>query len=123
MLFTSRKRAYKIIIKPKRFALSRDGEKVLLPGTKVIFQNGVFETEDKDLIKELKDTKYFGVDYFISDAGDENTPTEEGQNLEIKTKQASEDALRACPYCSFNAQNKIGLYAHIKSKHPGKAQV
>ena len=102
--------------------LSRDGEKILMPGLKVTFVNSQFETFDKDLIKQLKSTKYFGVDYFIADGqGDENEPTQEGKALNNQSKQASEDTLRACPYCAFNAESKIGLTSHIKHKHPDKA--
>lgn len=121
MLFISRKKAYKIILQAKRFVLSRDGEKILLPGTKVIFVNSQFETFDKELIEKLKSTRYFGVDYFVADGqGEENEPTKEGKALADQTKQASEDTLRACPYCPFNAQSKIGLTSHIKHKHPDK---
>lgn len=101
--------------------MSRDGEKILLPGTKVIFQNSQFETFDKELIEKLKNTKYFGVDYFVADGqGDENEPTPEGKSLNNQAKQASEDTLRACPHCAFNAGSKIGLTSHIRAKHPDK---
>lgn len=123
MIFISRKKSYKIILQAKRFVLTRDQEKLLLPGLKVTFQGGQFETDDKELIEKLKNTKYFGVDYFIAAGQEEaadNTPTPEGKALQAKAKQASEDTLRACPYCAFNAQSKIGLISHIKSKHPDK---
>ncbi len=121
MLFVSRKKAYKIILQAKRFMLSRDGEKLLMPGTKIAFQNSQFETFDKELIEKLKHTKYFGVDYFVADGqGEDNEPTQEGKSLDTQAKQASEDTLRACPYCPFNAQSKIGLTSHIKHKHPDK---
>lgn len=105
--------------------LSRDGEKLLMPGVKVTFTNGQFETFDKELIKQLKATKYFGVDYFVSADNDEeeeidNTPTKEGASLVNKTKEASEDTLRACPHCAFNAASRIGLNSHIRAKHPDK---
>ncbi len=96
--------------------LSRDGEKVLMPGVKVAFQSFQFETEDEKLIKELKETRYFGVDYWAAEG--ESKPTEEGKVLESARKQASEDTLRACPHCAFNAQSKIGLISHIRHKHP-----
>lgn len=119
MLFISKKKSYKIILQAKRFLLSRDGEKVLQPGLKVIFQGSQFETEDKDVIKQLKSTKYFGVDYWCAEG--DTAPTQEGQALESATKQASEDTLRACPHCPFNAQSKTGLMSHIRAKHPDKA--
>jgi len=122
MLFISRKKSYKLILQAKRFLLSRDGEKILQPGTKVIFQNSQFETHDKDIIAQLKKTKYFGVDYFIA-AGEEaadNTPTPQGKALESEHKQAAEDTLTACPHCSFNAKTNFGLKGHIKFKHPDK---
>ena len=102
--------------------LSRDGEKILMPGIKVVFQSSRFETEDKDIIERLKKTRYFGVDYFIAsgEKDTDNEPTPEGKALEATHKQASEDTLRACPYCSFNAQSKFGLLSHIKHKHPDK---
>jgi hypothetical protein len=121
MLFISRKKSYKLILQAKRFLLSRDGEKVLMPGKKIIFQGGNFETHDKELIKELKNTKYFGVDYFVAAGeGEENEPTPQGKALESEHKQAAEDTLRSCPHCAFSTTTKTALMSHIRAKHPDK---
>lgn len=121
MIFISRKKSYKIILVAKRFVLTRDQEKMLMPGLKIVFTNSQFETEDPEIIEKLKNTKYFGIDYFIADGqGDENVPTPAGKRLAAETKQLSQDTLRACPHCSFNAQSEFGLKSHIRAKHPEK---
>lgn len=66
MIFKSKAKELRVVVKPSRFT-DVEGSRFLKEGVSCQFINGVFETDDKDLITALKEGKYHGSEYFSED--------------------------------------------------------
>ena len=114
MKFISKGKKYKIVLKFSYFKIV-DGMRQLVPGIRVEFRDGLFETEDKEMIKKLKAHPAYGRDFW-SEEKVEKTPVAE--QMEKIEKQAKQEINTSCPYCSFKAKTEFGLMSHIRAKHP-----
>jgi len=115
MKFISKKyKALQLVLQPttKRYV----GLKwQIVPGTRVVFENGVYETEDKEIIEALKSHRLYGVQFY-TDEPKADEPNREGAKEENAKKAVAEEIASVCPVCGFEAKSEFGLRAHMR-KH------
>lgn len=117
MLFLSPQYAsYKIWITPPYHKLGNQGMREFVAGTCVKFENGRYSTEDKDIIKALKESRFCGVDFFIGDQSENLEPSPAAKEELAKEKEAVSLASLTCPECGFVAKSEFGLNGHMR-KH------
>lgn len=116
MRFIARKyRGLRVILKPA-YRQIVNGVDTYQSGKTVEFNNGVFETNDPELIQALKACNVYGS-MFISDSGE--------AEVNVLAENTRREAVAkadpfACPYCDFVAKNEGGLRFHIR-KHDSEA--
>ncbi len=125
MRFISKKySALRLVLDPKT-AVEVEGRRVTkglygsTSGVTVEFHDNKFETEDKDLIKQLKAHRLFGV-AFYSDDKKADEPNPEGLKEENEKHELAEEAGSICPVCGEKFKNSKFLDKHMK-KHDDEA--
>jgi signal peptidase I len=118
VLFISKFSHYRIGLIPDRYTVDQFQRRILVRGKSAQFEDGKFETNDKDTIKLLTESPYYG-NYFWSPENKAKV-TEEARNIMAKEAESAEATLTSCPYCSFNAKNHFGLMSHLRGKHKDK---
>ncbi len=84
-------------------------------GLTVEFQNGIYETQDKAVIKALKAHKDFGMRFFTDEAGEAETPSNEALKAENEAAEYKEELRSTCPECGKKFKNEAGLEIHMRS--------
>lgn len=116
MLFISKFRKHRIVLKPDTVMASSIGDRFVRPGIKVQFEEYKYETTDENIIKLLRAHRDFGIDFRSQD---EFVPNEAGvQNQEVE-KKLQDTLVTSCPKCPFKAKTESGLRLHMMNKHGG----
>ena len=122
VVFVSKFLGLKKVVIPSRYRYNNFGERVYVQGKSAQFEDGRFETMDKEIIEGLKNDKMYGLNFWIVDKDGAKTEPNEAGKREMKDEdKANDTTTNSCPHCPFKAANKTGLLAHIRSKHPDKA--
>jgi len=82
--FTSKSLGLNIVVKPSYYSHSQDGRRYFVPGKRAEFVNGLFSTDDQEIIDFLKDHRDYGV-LFVSD--DQKISQEELKQKEDNSKK------------------------------------
>lgn len=117
MLFVCKYPNGKYVFKSASFFYDSNGNRQYKPGTSIKFENGYFETNDKELIEQIKASPYFGVEIW---AEGKSEASEEGKLIQQREDEAKEKLLTSCPKCPFKAETEADLKAHMKKKHDDK---
>lgn len=119
MIFTSKYLGLNIVIKPTRTIHDAVGNKSFSAGKRVEFVNGIFETQDQEIIDYLIASPRKGIDYIVFNDGKADAQVSAAGQEQIEAEKAAvETTVHSCPKCAFKAKNKFGLDAHIRAKHP-----
>lgn len=128
MRFISRKGASLRLVIDPRIRKSVEG-RVLIgslrdkfpAGLTVEFVNGIYETEDKAIIKELKNHSEFGYRFYSDEEGVAEKPTEEAKKTEKEKKELAEKIRSNCPVegCGQKFANEQLLEVHMR-EHEGE---
>ena len=119
MKFISKYKEHRVGLVPARHLIDNFGRRNYQAGVSAQFHNGEFETNDPQIIKFLKESVWYGVDF--KGIGD-NTPQTEVAKETAKAESESVAAtLTSCPFCIFNAKTPFGLRSHIRLAHKTKA--
>jgi hypothetical protein len=120
MRFVSKYKEHRIVLIPDRYIIDNYGRRILKKGIAAEFNNHIFETEDPEVIKLLKESQWYGVDFRA--VGDATPMSEEAKEIKQKETESAQNTLTSCPYCAFNAKTYLGLKSHIKYVHPDKVK-
>lgn len=84
-----------------------------MPGVTAEFRNNMYETENQEIIDQLKKTRGYGR-LFVSD---EEKPELSKETIrEMNEKQSVTDGIGfTCRKCGFVAKNDFGLQSHMRS--------
>lgn len=118
MLFMSKYKEHRVVLIPDRYTVDNFGRRTFQKGVSAQFHNNQFETNDKEVIKLLKESVWYGVDFRA--VGDETPKTEQAEKASQEEKESIDNTLTSCPYCPFNAKTNFGLKTHIKFNHKDK---
>ena len=121
MRFVSKYKEHRIVLVPDRYIIDNYGRRMLQKGISAQFTNNQFETDDPEIIKLLKESQWYGVDFRA--VGDNSPISEEAKETKQKEVESAENTLTSCPYCAFNAKTNLGLKSHIRFAHPDKVKV
>ena len=83
-------------------------------GIRVTFDNKMYSTEDKQIIKLLKAHPGFGSAFF-SDEPEAQNPSDEAILAKNEKSEAAAIAGSDCQFCGFKAKNEQGLDIHQRS--------
>lgn len=86
--FTSKSNSLTIVVKPARYGFSPDGSRQYFEGKRAQFMNGVFRTDDQEIIDNLKAHRDYGVLFVSEDKA--VTKEESSKKEEAKKKQERE---------------------------------
>lgn len=114
MKFMSKYKGYKIGLIPARYVVDSFQRRQLVPGKKATFVDFEFETDDKDMIKLMVTSPYYGVDFWSTDAQIVNP---DAQKIVERENQSNTATMTSCPFCTFKAKTNFGLKAHLRAKH------
>lgn len=118
MIFTSKYKEHRIVLIPDRHLVDNYGRRTLQKGISAQFHNNQFETNDPQIIKLLKESEWYGVDFRA--AGDDTPITEQAKQIGEAEQESAENTLTSCPHCPFNAKTQFGLKSHIRFNHRDK---
>lgn len=119
MKFISKYKEHKVGLIPSRHIIDNFGRRTYLAGKEAQFHDFQFETEDQEIIKLLKESKWYGVDFRA--VGETDTLTPVAKQVMQREALSGEDTLTSCPYCPYNAKTAFGLKSHLRFKHADKA--
>ena len=114
MRFMSRYKSYRIGLIPSRYVIDSLQRRQFIPGKSAQFSEFEFETQDKELIKLMFESSYYGVDFWSTEAQKVNP---EAQKILEQETQSNTMTETSCPYCTFKAKTNFGLKAHLRIKH------
>lgn len=89
------------------------GNRYTEPGKEIKFESGLYETNDEEEIKKIKELKVYGVEI----TSDEVEVMSEQAKQVAKQEDALTPQALSCPRCSFKGKSNLALKAHIRSKH------
>lgn len=115
MRFASKYKNLKIWLRPSFYRFDSLGGRYFVQGVYAQFENGFFETEDKEMIDLLKKSKTYGIDFWSVD--EPTAPNPEGLKEEEKKQQTRETLLTDCPECGRTFKNNAGLMSHMALIH------
>lgn len=113
MQFISKYENLRLVIQPKRWK-EVDGSKFLTDGITVEFRNGVFDTEDKELITSLKGCRSFGQDFWSAEGEKDELPVAAAKDIN-DIKEFKEKTESQCEICGKKFDNKQKLAGHMLS--------
>lgn len=116
MKFISRGLKLRIVLIPSRYMRDSFGARSYVAGKDAQFENSQFDTSDPEVIKMLKQSKSFGIEFWVAD-GQKTEINEEGKKMIEADKNTADSTLVNCPDCGFRAKNESGLRLHILGKH------
>lgn len=116
-VFISKFKKYRIWLKPARTIHDAYGGRHRDDGLCTKFEEGKFQTEDPETIALLKQNPRYGLDFRSIDQEKNEQLSEEAMISKAADESALDTVTNACPFCSFKAENKAGLKAHIRAKH------
>lgn len=67
MLFVSKRKNFRIVLKPASHVIDAYGQKVAIPGTTVEFVRGRYETDDPEIIDKLLKNRFRGSQFIVAD--------------------------------------------------------
>ena len=103
-------------IKPSFYAHDNFGNPVFQQGIFAQFENGWYETDDKEIIKALKNNPMYGIDFWSID--DEKVElNEEGERIKKIMEIKKEELVTDCPICGKTFKNRGALLGHIRFAH------
>lgn len=117
MKFLSQSDYLRIVIEPAYYKYYGPNKRKRISGKVAQFEDGVFETEDEELINSLLEHDGYGITFFSPEVK-KRADKEAVKKAEKEKKERLEKSMTSCPYCSFNAKTKSGLTNHIRFKHP-----
>lgn len=116
MKFISRGLKLRIVLVPSRYMRDAFGARSYVAGKDAQFENSQFETSNPVIIKMLKESKSFGVEFWVAD-GQKTEITEEGKKMIEEDKKTADSTLVNCPECGKRFVNEGGLRLHMMAKH------
>lgn len=120
MKFVSKYKKHRVVLVPDRYIVDNYGVRTLKRGISAQFVNGIFETEDKEIIELLKKNEWYNVDFKA--IGDTEPADEKAKQKIQEEVQSAVNTLTSCPYCPFNAKTEAGLKSHIRMAHKDKVK-
>jgi hypothetical protein len=119
MLFITPARSnLKVIVFPAQYLYDNLGNRRYQAGKSAQFVDGLFETDDKEIIDFLLASPRCGIDYMVQKGqGIDAHVSQEGQEELAKEAEALSTTVHSCPNCSFKAKNEAGLKSHLRLKH------
>ena len=100
MRFISPYANYRIVLEPTS-VVTTDNKRKMYPGVVAEFSNGMFVTEDEDLIKKLMVYPTYRTDF-------------------IATEVKEVEKEKKCPICGKVCKSPIGLRSHLRIHKEGK---
>lgn len=82
-------------------------------GLSVQFENSIYETEDKTIIKFLKNHPSFGIAFIAEN--EVGTPSVDAVRAENEKKAKAEELRSKCPECGEQYDNEMMLNSHMKT--------
>ena len=116
MIFISKYRNYKVVIKPRKKTYDSFGNERWTDEIVAQFVNNAYETDDPKIIEFLKNDTFYGIDFWIASGEEKSVPNKLGENA-LSQIEKSRDTF-TCPVCGKTAKTLAGLKAHIRIKHP-----
>ena len=116
MKFLSKTFGLRVILKPSYYKYYEGGRRERVAGLDAQFNNGVFETENQEIIKLLLKHKDYGIKFFSPDV-QKRADEERLKEVKEAKKEQLEKSQTSCPYCAFNAKTASGLRLHMMAKH------
>lgn len=114
MKFISKKyKELRIVIKPMSKVMVGLKPQIV-PGITVEFHNGLYETNNSEVIEALREHVGYGIQFFAESGVDQ--PSDESLRIENEKKAFVEELGSVCPLCGFQAKNNNTLKFHMK-KH------
>lgn len=113
MKYISKGAKLRIVIVPARHIYDNLGQRQYQAGKEAQFENHMFETEDKEIIKFLSTSKSLGNEFWLAD-GQKTEMTEEGKQVALQDKATVEGTMRTCPECGKECINESGLRLHMR---------
>lgn len=118
MEFVSRFRKYRIWLRPRRTGHDASGGRFITDdGIVCKFDEGRFQTDDKEIIKLLKSNPRHGIDFSSIEQDQTSGLSQEAQEIIDKEQAGLETTATSCPYCSSKFDTKSALKSHIRAKH------
>lgn len=71
MLFVSKRKRFRLVLKPTTHVLDAYGQRVAIPGLTVEFINGRYETEDPEIIKLMLNNPFLNNQYIVANTNAE----------------------------------------------------
>ena len=116
MRFISKGLKLRIVLVPARYVRDSFGSRSYVAGKDAQFDNNQFETSDPEIIKMLKQSKSFGIEFWVAD-GEKTEINEGGKAMLEADKKTTESTLVNCPECGKRFVNEGGLRLHMMAKH------
>lgn len=118
MIFTSKYGGLEIVVVASRYIHDNMGQKRYVNGKRATFVDGIFETNDQEIIDFLLNSPRKGIDFMVFKGNEvDSTVSEAGKEELAKEEAAVQTTRHSCPICSFKAANEFGLKSHMRAKH------
>lgn len=118
MQFISKYRKHLVVLVPARHIYDNLGIRRYQAGKSAQFEDFRFDTEDPEMIKLLKESPWYNVDFRA--VGDNKPMAVQSRLLADEEKESAENTLTSCPYCPFKSKTLFGIKAHMRIKHAGR---
>lgn len=119
MIFLSKYNGLKVVCIASRYTRDSNDNRMFIAGKHAKFENGMFETQDQEIIDILLKHSRYGLDFYAEKEGTlDATVNDSGKQERASEAAGLETTVHSCPKCSFKAKNKLGLMAHVRAKHP-----
>ena len=122
MKFVSQYKKYKLWIAPSYHTMDSMGQKHFTAGKCAKFDNGVYETNDTEMIEALLKDPLCGVDYAPVQIAQDTTPAPELAKpvdnyawAKVGDQKKDEDGLFRCTICDKTVKTKLALAGHMRS--------
>lgn len=112
MKFYSKYAGLKVVIKPKKYLYTMNGDRVFVQGKMAEFRNHFFETKDQEIIDGLKKAVGYGVEFW---AVDDEEKVKVSEETKIAQQEIEEGKTFTCPSCGKEFKNAQNLKFHLKS--------
>lgn len=90
MKFISKYKSYNIILRPAFHRTNNIGMNEYVQGVSAQFENSEYNTDDEEMIKALKSSKFYGTDFWSDEPEEKVKPTEEAEKAEADKKLGAE---------------------------------